>query len=138
VELGLMADYDLEARDDAILELGLIADGGSGQVAVLNQPATAGTFDPATDTTTGGSPPQTHTGSGVELAYRSQSIDGKLILIGDIRFLLSPVKDDGTDMPEPVADSWTLTLGARTLTIKRVDPLRPAGRVVMYELQLRA
>jgi hypothetical protein len=92
-----------------------------------------------TDTTTVVTPAQDHEGSGVEMAYSAQSIAAAagLIAMGDIRLLLSPLKTDGSLMPDPVADSWTCTMGGKDYTIKRVTPTRPAGNVVLRELQLR-
>lgn len=132
-----MADYDLEARADAVAELAPIAQGGSGQTVTLHQPVTDGVYDPATDTVTGASLADDHEGSGVELQYDARSIDGTVILAGDVKFVLSPEKTDGTLMPQPVADVDTLVYGGKTWTIKRVNTLSPAGNIVLFELQLR-
>lgn len=110
---------------------------GKGQAVTLRQPASGGTYDPATDTTSGATPAQTHDGSGVEEFYSAQSIDGDKIQDGDVRFLLSPLKIDGADMPLPVAESWTLTKSDGEWLIKRVDRIAPAGLVAYYQLQLR-
>lgn len=110
---------------------------GKGQVVTLVQPGAGGTFDPATDATTGGSAPIEHQGSGVEEAYSSNSIDGRLIQAGDVKLMLSPVKLDGSSMPMPVADSWMLTKSDGDWAVKRVDRTAPAGLVAMYVLQLR-
>ncbi len=131
-------DYDLEAQADAGLELAPIAEGGSGQVVTLHQPAGDGTFDPATDTTTGATPSANHTGSGVEEHYSGFSVASGVVAAGDVKFLLSPFKADGSLMPKPVADSWTLTYADGTRwTIKKVDAIRPAGNTALFILQLR-
>jgi hypothetical protein len=139
-----MLAYDLRSRATAARMLAPIASGGKGQVVTLHQPATDGVFDPATDTTSGGSPPTDHTGSGVEEAYSAYSLAQGLVLAGDVKFLLSPLKADGTPMPQAVADSWTITKGLnpdgspKVWAIKRVEPLSPAGTPVLFELQLRS
>lgn len=116
-----------------------VSRGGKGQVVTLHQPGTDGGFDPMTETAIAPTPPTDHTGSGVEgEAYSAFSISSGLVSAGDVRFLLSPMKADGTPMPTPVADEWTLTLGGVVHTIKAVDTTKPAGVPVMYELRLRA
>jgi len=110
---------------------------GKGQVVTLLQPGVGGTFDPATDATTGGSAPIEHQGSGVEEAYSSSSIDGRQIQAGDIKFMLSPEKLDGAAMPQPLADTWTLQKSDGEWSIKKVDRVAPAGLAAMYVLQLR-
>lgn len=132
-----MTAYDARAKATAARMLAPVSRGGKGQEVTLHQPAGEGTYDPATDTTTGATGPQDHIGSGVETKYDAESVAAGLVAAGDIRFLLSPLKEDGTDMPKPVADSWTLTKADGTWTIKRVTPTSPAGNVVMYELALR-
>lgn len=132
-----MAAYDLEAKADAAAELAPIAQGGSGQVVTITAPGTPGTYDPATDTTTGGSGPVTHIGSGLEEKYSAFSVASGVVAAGDVKFLLSPLKGDGADMPQPVPDSWTLTKADGAWAIKAVEPLSPAGTDVMFTLQLR-
>ena len=110
---------------------------GEFQTVIIHQPAVT-EYVPGSGMTVV-SPAQDHAGAGVELTYSAQSVAASqgLIQISDIKLLLSPLKADGGAMPEPVADKWTVTLGARDLSIKRVTPTRPAGVVVLYELQLR-
>lgn len=132
-----MTAYDLRARATAARNLAPVSRGGKGQEVTLHQPASEGTYDPATDTTTGATPPADHDGSGIELKYDTESVAAGLVAAGDIKFLLSPLKLDGALMPEPVADSWSITVGGKPYTIKRVTPTRPAGNVIMQELQLR-
>lgn len=128
--------YDDRAKAAAARALAPIAQGGKGQEVTLHQPGTGGTYDPATDTTTGGSAAVDHVGSGLEEAYSAFSVASGVVAAGDIKLLLSPLKADGSDMPQPVADSWTLTKADGTWAIKKVDPLSPAGTDVMFTLQL--
>jgi hypothetical protein len=142
VELGLM-DYDLEDRLGAAEDLAPISQGGSGQMVTITTPF-VGVFDPATDTTSAGAA-TTQIGSGVEVAYSANSVDGTLIRTGDKQFLLSALTfgADGvvteTPLTAPVAHRDTLTFGDGAVwAIKRVDPLSPAGRPIIYTLQLRS
>lgn len=131
-----MTAYDLRARATAARNLAPVSRGGKGQEVTLHQPAVT-TYDPATDTTVVVTPAQDHDGSGIETKYDAESVAAGLVAAGDIRLLLSPLKTDGSPMPQPVADSWTLTKADGDWTIKRVTPTSPAGVVVMYELAVR-
>lgn len=103
----------------------------------IHQPATDGTFDPSTDTTSGSSPAQDHVGSGVEDTYDAFSVAQGVVEANDVRFLLSPLKKNGQPMPRPVADLWTARLNGKTYAIKHVGSTQPAGMPVLFELQLR-
>lgn len=107
------------------------------QAATLNVPATNGTFNASTDSTTGGTNAATHTGSGVQDRYSAFSVASGAVEAGDVKFLLTALKSDGSAMPKPIADRDTLTMGGRTWAIKSVDTVSPNGDVVLYELQLR-
>lgn len=131
-----MVAYDLDFRLTAAEMLKPIAQGGFGQEVTLTAPETEGTYDPATDTTSGATPGATHDGSGVEEKYSTLSRATGAVEAGDVKFLLSALKTDGSVMPQPVADSWTLTRDDGVWTIKRVDPISPAGTDVYFELQI--
>lgn len=131
-----MTAYDLRARATAARNLAPVSRGGKGQEVTLHQPAVT-TYDPATDTTVVVTPAQDHDGSGIETKYDAESVAAGLVAAGDLRFLLSPLTLTGGLMPEAVADAWTITVGGKVYTIKRVTPTRPAGNVIYYELQLR-
>lgn len=111
---------------------------GDFQEVTLHQPGSGGTYDPATDTTSGASEPQDHIGSGIEDKFSAFSIASGVVEASDIKLLLSPLKLDGTPMPQPVADSWTVTFGGKERTIKRVERIAPAGTTVLYEITVRA
>lgn len=111
---------------------------GEFQQINLHQPATDGVFDPMTDTTTGASPAQDHTGSGFEGEYSAFSIANGVVAAKDIRFFAASLKTNGEPMPTPVADQWTATLGGKGYAIKLVGSTQPAGLPVLFELQLRA
>lgn len=111
----------------------------SGFEVTLHQPASDGAFDPATDTKTGASPAATHTAFAIEgKAYSTFSISTGLVEAGDVRLLLSTLMTNGQPLPAPVADAWTVTVGGKLHTIKRVETTKPAETAILYELQLRA
>ncbi len=118
-----MAAYDLEARDTAAIALAPVSQGGFGQVVQITRGGVA----------------EFQTGSGLEQTYSASSIDGTLILAGDKLFLLSPFNIAGVPItpPEPDLDRIQFADGS-TWQIKRVDPLSPAGTVIMFTLQLRS
>ena len=130
--------YDDRAKALAARMLAPTSRGGKGLEVTLHQPGSGGTFDPATDTTSGATPPQDHVTSGVEDKNSTFSIGTGVVAAGDVKLLLSPVKLDGSDTPEPIADSWTLTMAGKPWTIKQVGRTQPAGMPVLFELQLRA
>lgn len=108
-----------------------------GQAITLTTPGSGGTFDPATDTTSGAAAPTTQQSSGIEEAYSAYSLAQGLVHAGDIKFLLSPLCTNGTPVVTPVADRDTLTKADGVWAIKKVDPLEPAGTPILFELQLR-
>ncbi|MDO8912302.1 MAG: hypothetical protein Q8N10_03330 [Phenylobacterium sp.] len=110
----------------------------AGQLVALLQPATNGTFDTASDTTSGASPPQTHHAYGVQgEAYSAFSISSGVVAAGDVRFMLSTLTEAGAALPTPEADAWTVTLNGKTHTVKAVDTTQPADVPLLYELRLR-
>jgi hypothetical protein len=112
---------------------------GVSQAVTLTEPPTGGTYDEATDTTTGASPGDAHQGTGVEGKYSAFSIANGLAAKGDVKFTLMGLKTDGSAMPQPVADSWTLTYqgDGSVWTIKSVDRTRPnGGTKIVFVLQL--
>lgn len=110
----------------------------AGQLVTLTQPASDGVFDPATETTTGASPAATHDVYGVQgEAYSAFSIASGVVAAGDVRFMLSTLKADGSPLPTPVADAWTIMLNGARHTLKAVDTTQPADVPLLYELQLR-
>jgi hypothetical protein len=130
-------DYDLEDRAGAAEDLAPIAQGGAGEVVTITTPGTGGTYDPATDTTSGVTGPTTQTSSGIEEAYSAFSQAQGLVQAGDVRFMMSPLRTDGTPVVTPVADRDTLTKADGVWAIKKVDPLQPAGTPILFYLQLR-
>ncbi len=132
-----MADYDVEAQADAAAELAPIAQGGSGQVVTINRAGDgAGTRDDDTGVYTPPAP-VTQEGSGIELSFSANEIDGSRILATDKKFLLSPFATDGEPMTAAVVGA-TFTAGAKSSRIEGVDTLAPTGLPLTITLQLRA
>lgn len=110
---------------------------GEFQQITLTQPGAPGGYDEANDVATEPTAPVEHVGSGIEEFYSAQSVDGDKIQQGDIRFMLSPLKADGSPMPLPIAEAWTATKSDGEWLIKKVDRVAPAGVVAYFVLQLR-
>lgn len=73
-------------------------------------------------------------GWGVEDQYESGVIDGTLILATDRRFYISP--DLGT-IPEN-GDVLVLDDSGESLRVLRSKPIKPAGIVVLHDVQIRS
>lgn len=89
---------------------------------------TAGTYDPATGTTTPSTASLATTAA--VFAYDQKYIDGTLILQGDQRAYLAPGQ-------EPKQGD-KLTWQSRDYQVVAVKPVSPAGIPVLFEAQLRA
>lgn len=76
-------------------------------------------------------------GSGVRETYAQKDIDGSLIKIGDVKFLVSPVLLSGVDMPQPATQDKILFEG-KLYTVIQVNPWNYAGLAVGFEVQGRA
>lgn len=125
-------DWAQAARD---VDAGMREAGG---IVILTQPASDGEFDPATETTSGASPPQTHRAYAAQgKPYSAFSISTGQVAAGDVRLMLSTLNETGEPLPTPEADSWTLELNGVGHTIKAVDTTKPAGVAVLYEVRLR-
>ena len=75
-------------------------------------------------------------GSGLRTRYQQKDIDNTYILQSDLRMLISPIKLDGTDMPEPSTNDVILFDGSE-YNIINVGTMNYAGVVCGYQLQLR-
>ncbi|MBI5940661.1 MAG: hypothetical protein HY859_09565 [Caulobacterales bacterium] len=127
--------YDDRAQALAARKLAPKSAGGKGQAVTISATA-ASTYNPTTGRATAGAP-STQACSGIEEAYRASLIDGALIKTGDKRFMLSPLKTDGTAITLPEA-GHTLTYADGTAwVIMAVEPFKPAGLLVYAYLQLR-
>lgn len=136
-----MTTYDVRAKATAARMLGLVANGGKGQVVTLTREA-AGVYNPATGAAA--ITPTTQTGSGVVFEYpitirsRGGSRDepNTLILAGDKQLLLSALNTTGGTITRPQAGDRA-TIAGVVYTITAVGPLSPAGTDVYYECNIR-
>lgn len=132
-----MADYDVEARQDAWEDLRPKAQGGDG-VAVTITRKSAGTVtrDNATRTRTVTGAPVDQ-GCGLILAYKAERIDGTLIKAGDKQLMLAALDVTGATpiaCPQP-GDRIALPDGP--WDVVAAEPFEPAGLMIYADLQLR-
>ena len=92
---------------------------------------TAGTYDPATDTTSGATTTD-HSVIGVLLSYRTADIDGTLIKSGDMRFLFSA--SGLSFVPDPTC---VVIVNSYVWHVQNVRRIEPSGVGVLYDLQVR-
>lgn len=128
-----MADIYDRAKASAARMLASRSKGGKGLELSLVR-VTTGEYDPDTGTT-----PVTTVqfdGSGFRENYRQQDIDGSRIKVGDVKILVSPLLQDGTDTPQPISQDKILFDGD-TYTVQNVDPWDYAGLAVGFSVQAR-
>lgn len=75
-------------------------------------------------------------GSGLRTRYAQKDIDNTYILQSDLRMLISPVKLDGKDMPEPSTNDVILFDGSE-YNIINVGPWNYAGVKIGWACQCR-
>jgi len=104
--------------------------GRFGAVGAIRRSATTGgnAWDPSSGTTTTTDYPATM----VVTDYAQKDVNGTVILATDKKVLVAP----GVAVVPGVTDTLVTPDGA-TLNIVNVNPLKPAGTVVMYEIQAR-
>lgn len=72
----------------------------------------------------------TFTGYGVALNYKKSEIDGQVVQMSDIKFIM-----EATTTAPIIGD--TTTIDGSVYRIMSVKPTSPAGTVVIYQVQLR-
>lgn len=127
--------YDDRAQAMAARVLAPKASGGKGQQVTLDV-VDQGAYDPTTGATGTGSITR-QTGSGIEEHFRSSQIDGSLIMVGDVRFMLSPLSTDGELITTAVVDALLEYPDGRKWRVKGTEPFAPAGTLVYTMLHLR-
>lgn len=130
-----MTAYDDRAQATAARMLAPKASGGKGQQVTLDL-VDQGAYDPTTGATGTGSITR-QTGSGIEEHFRSSQIDGSLIMVGDVRFMLSPLTTDGDLITTAVVDALVEYPDGRKWRVKGAEPFAPAGTLVYTILHLR-
>jgi hypothetical protein len=128
-----MGDIYDRAKASAARMLAPRSRGGKGLELSLVR-VTTGEYDPEV----GASPVTTvqYDGSGFRENYRQQDIDGSRIKVGDVKILISPLLQDGTDTPRPISQDKILFDGD-TYTVQNVDPWDYAGLAVGFSVQAR-
>lgn len=128
-----MADIYDRAKSLATRMLAPRSSGGKGLALTLAK-ITAGTYDPATgsstDTTTN------YAGSGMRQDYELSDIDGTLVRQGDVKILISPTLINGNDTPEP-ATGDSIVFDGSTYSVINVMLWNYAGLAVGFEVQAR-
>jgi hypothetical protein len=127
--------YDDRAQATAARVLAPKSAGGKGQQVTL-EVTTPGKYDPTTGSTGSGSITR-QVGSGIEEHFRSTQIDGSLIMVGDVRFMLSPLTTDGDLITTAVVDALVEYPDGRKWRVKGAEPFSPAGTLVYTMLHLR-
>ena len=95
-----------------------------------------GEYDPSTGDTSGDVRTM-YLGSAFRDSYNRNDIDGTLILVSDVKFLVSPVLlVSGGDMPAPQLGDDMLFEGTR-YKVHNVKPWDNAGLVYGFEVQAR-
>lgn len=129
-----MADIYDRGRVLAVRMLAPRAKGGKGAELTITRtvkgprnPDTGATSDVVT----------TYPGSGLRETYQQKDIDGSNIKAGDVKFIVSPVQLDGTDMPQPMTVDKIL-FGGKVYGVVQVNPWDYVGLAVGFEVQARA
>lgn len=125
-----MTDIYDRARASAIRMLAL-RPAGKGAVFTLRRMVDANPDDPDSVPT-----PQDYTGSAVRVSYTHKDINGTTVMVGDVRFIVSPVLADGTSMPAMVTGDRLLFDGTM-YTVVGPDLLDFAGLTVALKVQAR-
>lgn len=127
--------YDDRAQATAARVLAPKSAGGKGQQVTL-EVTDQGAYDPTTGATGTGSITR-QTGSGIEEHFRSTQIDGALIMVGDVKFMLSPLTTAGALITTAVVDALVEYPDGRKWRVKGAEPFAPAGTLVYTTLHLR-
>ncbi len=125
----MSAFYD----DMAQVAANLIAEYGQSVVLTYSQP---GAYDTATGKTTAGSV-SIISAIGIQRAYRAREIDGSMIQQGDNRLVLSPFDGDGQPLSGVKVNGRVEMADGSTWTVVSVEPISPAGKALVFVIQLR-
>lgn len=131
----MMASYDQRARATAARMLATKSAGGKGQTVTIAL-TTTGAYSTSTGAMAAGST-TSQTCSGVEDYYRAGQIDGALIKVGDVKFLLSPLTTSGEAVTVGVAGAVVTYAGGEKWSVIAAEPVSPAGTLVYTMLHLR-
>lgn len=117
---------------DEIAASALEAIAEAGQEVVVHRKGAPGPFVP-------GQPVKPavvdYPGAGALVGYKQRDIDGTKIMAGDQKLLLAPQIET---VPDTTCTVTAMHLGKlTTFSVKDVGAVGPAGRAVLYKLQLR-
>ena len=117
---------------DEIAASGLEAIAEAGQEVVVHRKGASGPFVPGQPVTPA---VMDYPGTGALFGYKQRDIDGTKIMAGDQRLLLAPQIET---VPDTTCTVTAMHLGKlTTFSVKDVGAVGPAGRPVLYKLQLR-
>ena len=133
--VGVTAPIYTRGRALATRQLGLPPQ-GKGAPLTLRRVTAGGDYVPG-----GGESAPTVTeyaGSGIRTRYDLKDVDGTLVQASDVKFIVSPVMQDGQGLPEPRTGD-TIVFGGTTYNIVSCHPWQYDGDVfVGFTVQGRA
>lgn len=112
--------------DMAVTASNLIAD--KGQTVTFSYTSGA-TFDPVLGQDSGGTP-TSFTANAVALNYSKMEIDGTVIQRGDVKLIVEQTSTD-------IAVDMKCTVDSVDYRVMNVEPIDPAGTLVISKVQLR-
>ena len=117
---------------DEIAASGLEAIAEAGQEVVVHRKGASGPFVPGQPVTPA---VVDYPGTGALVGYKQRDIDGTKIMAGDQKPILAPQIET---VPDITCTVTAMHLGKlTTFSVKDVGAVEPAGRAVLYTLQLR-
>lgn len=128
-----MADIYDRSKVLAVRMLAPRSTGGKGALLTLTK-TVKGPRNPDTGATT--DVVTNYQGSGLRETYEQRDIDGTNIKVGDVKFIVSPLQLNGSDMPQG-APQDKVAFDGKTYTVVQVNPWNYAGLAVGFEIQAR-
>ena len=117
---------------DEIAASALEAIAEAGQEVIVHRKGDPGPFVPGQPVTPA---MVNYSGAGALVGYKQRDIDGTKIMAGDQKLLLAPQIET---VPDTTCTVTAMHLGKlTTFSVKGVNAVGPAGRAVLYTLQLR-
>jgi len=129
-----MADIYDRSRKTAIRMLGLRSKGGKGEKLKLTISSTDepevidGIVVPNEDI---------YLGSAVRIEYTNRDINDTVIKMGDVKFLVSPIQIDGTDMPTEIQPQSKIEFAGSVYSVVNSKPWNFTGLSIGFEVQAR-
>lgn len=129
-----MADIYDRGKGLAIRMLAPRSKGGKGLEMTLIK-TTEAEYNPDTSTYEGGT--VEYQSSALRDNYAEEDIDNTNILTSDVKFIISPVQLDGSDMPR-ISDGDQIVFNGDTYSVVNVSTWNFAGLTVGFEVQARS